>query len=60
MKPRLTAIITACVRSFAFSLERMLRMCPLTVSSEIFKTVGDYFVGATLSDHAQHLNFARR
>src|ERR1700733_13306841 len=25
----------ACVRSFAFSLERILRMCPLTVSSEI-------------------------
>jgi len=34
MNPRFTAIVTAWVRSFAFSLERMLRMCPLTVSSE--------------------------
>ena len=33
--PRCNAIVTACVRSFAVSLERMLEMCALTVASPI-------------------------
>jgi hypothetical protein len=35
MKPRFRPIITACVRSFAWSFAKRLRTCPFTVSSEI-------------------------
>ena len=35
MIPRFSAIVTACVRSFAPSLERMFLTWPLTVSSVI-------------------------
>ena len=58
MIPRFSAMVTACVRSLAPSLERMFLTWPLTVSSVIPELIGDQLVCIPAGNQAQDIDFS--